>query len=729
MRVAQVLLLGTCATLGACGNSAPSVADANAPAGASRCGDHPWCDTSLTPDQRAALLLAELTLQEKFDLMAGDDPFGVLTGNPATGTVNGVPRVELPPQYMSDGPVGPREGSATAFPSPMALASTFSPAMAFRVGQTIANEVRNKANDLIHAPTVDVMRIPQAGRTFETYGEDPFLSSRLAPEWIRGVQSEGVIGNVKHYAGNHQEGQVGVPPITSVVGGRQSINAMIDDRTLRELYLPPFESAVLEGDVGTVMCAYNIVNSQPACASTQLIEEILRGDWGFTGMVISDYYFALKDTQQSALHGVDVEMPTPQFYMPSQLEAAVNSGDVPESRIDEHVMAILRTLFRFGFFDRAAFPSDEGLIAREAHAQVARENLEQGIVLLQNDGILPLDDATRSIAVIGAVAETYVNGGGSSAVVPYEFKAPRQSIAVRAGPGVQVKYNDGSDAESAAALAATTDVAIVFVRDTASEGTDKNCLSLDCGQFPGAPSPGTQDNLIRSVVAENPRTIVVMETSGPVLTPWRGEIAALLEAWYPGQEAGPAIARVLYGDVDASGRLPASFMVAENHTPVAGNPMQYPGVGNTAQYTEGLLTGYRWHDENDVAPAYPFGHGLSYTRFAFSDLAVSASEVTATVKNIGARAGVAVPQLYIGMPEPSPAVPQPPRQLKGFTRITLAPGESATVSFPLNARSLSYWDVIGGDWAIAPGCYAISVGASSRDLPLRGRLPVGGGSC
>ncbi|MGH8528670.1 MAG: glycoside hydrolase family 3 C-terminal domain-containing protein [Nevskiales bacterium] len=235
--------------------------------------------------------------------------------------------------------------------------------------------------------------------------------------------------------------------------------------------------------------------------------------------------------------------------------------------------------------------------------------------------------------------------------------------------------------------------------------------------------------MIAAVAAANPRTVVIMETGGPVLTPWRDSIAALLEAWYPGQEAGPAIARVLFGDVDASGRLPVSFMNAENDTPVAGNPFQYPGVLNMAQYSEGVFTGYRWHDQNNVEPAFPFGHGLSYTHFSYSNLSVSSDVVSVSVTNSGTRSGVAVPQLYLGLPAPSAAVAQPPRQLKGFSRIMLAPGESRRVSFALNERAFSYWDVAGGQWRVAPGCYRVEVGNSSRDLPLQAALALAGASC
>ena len=696
--------------------------------GASRCGAHPWCDTGLSPAARSDLLLAQLTRRQKIDLMAGDDPAGVATGTPATGTVNGIPALDLPPLYMSDGPVGPREGQATAFPSPLALAASFDTELAYRVGQTIGNEVRLKGNDLVHGPTVDVMRVPQAGRTFETYGEDPFLSAALAPFWIQGAQSQGVIANVKHFALNHQEGQVGLPPIASVIGDRHLVDAQVDERTLRELYLPPFEAAVKQGGSGSVMCAYNSVNGQPACSNQYLLQQVLRDEWGFDGFVVSDYLLAVRGTADAALNGTDIEMPIGQFYAPVLLELNVISGQVPEAVIDTRVGNVLRTLFRFGFFDRAAFPSDENLIDQAAHAVVARENLERGIVLLENKGVLPIQANVKSIAVIGAVAQSYVNGGGSSNVTPYAFKPPLQALIDRAGTGVDVRYHDGSDVADAVVVAAAAELAIVFVRDTSTEGVDKYCLGLDCGPLPYLPASTPQDDLIRAVAAANPRTVVVMENSGPVLTPWRGAVAALLAAWYPGQEAGPAMARVLFGDVDASGRLPVSFMAAEADTPVAGNVLQYPGLGaGPVQYSETLFTGYRWHDKNDIAPAYPFGYGRSYTQFQYTGLSISRDEIRATVSNTGGRAGVAVPQLYIGFPEVSTGVPQPIRQLKGFQRLTLEPGQSAVARFPLDTRALAYWDVARGDWVVADGCYAISVGASSRDLPLTGSLAVGAG--
>ncbi len=329
---------------------------------------------------------------------------------------------------------------------------------------------------------------------------------------------------------------------------------------------------------------------------------------------------------------------------------------------------------------------------------------------------LPLN-GVRSIAVIGSDAETFKTGGGSGHVTPFSFTSPREAIAQRAGPGTRVTYDDGSNADSAAAAARGAQVAIVFAGDYQSEGVDRRCLSLEC-----PPYAGDQDGLIERVAAANRNTIVVLETGGPVLTPWRSRVRGLLEAWYPGQEGGRAIARVLFGDAGPGGRLPATFPRSEADLPTAGDPEKYPGTGERVRYKEGVLVGYRWYDAHGTEPAFPFGFGLSYTRFRYSRLRVRRTAVSVRVKNVGSRTGSDVPQLYLGLPEPRPGVVQPPRELKGFKRVILRPGRSATVRFPLGSRSFSYWDTPAGRWAIAPGCYDVSVGHSSRDLPLRGAI-------
>ncbi|WP_328996142.1 glycoside hydrolase family 3 C-terminal domain-containing protein [Kribbella sp. NBC_01245] len=710
---------------------APPASGSTATPSTGRCGDHPWCDTTLSPDERAGRLLGLLTFDEKVSLLAGDDLFGVLGGEGThTGTSDGVERVELPTTFYSDGPAGPRQGKATAMPSPLGLAATFSPLWAQRHGAVVGNEVKHKGNDVVFAPTVNIMRTPLAGRTFEGYGEDPYLSARTGVAWLRGAQSEGVIGNVKHFAANNQEGQLAVPPLTGLIGSRFTTNAVIDDRTLREIYLPAFEAAVKEAGVGSVMCSYNRVNGQWACENQRLLNEILKQEWGFKGFVLADYG-ATHSTANQLNNGLDFEPWPGLSYSPLAVKGALLTSQAGSAAVDEHVRRILRTLFAFGFFDRPAYADDETRIDKPGHARTAGEVAEQAITLLRNDGILPLD-ATKlgRIALIGEEAEQFKTGGGSSQIDPYSFTTPRKGIERRVGAD-KVTYDDGSDADRAASVAAAAEVAVVFASDKASEGSDKASLDIDSGQA------GDQDALIEKVAAKQPNTIVVLETGGPVLTPWRSKVRGLLEAWYPGAEGGTALARVLFGDVDPGGRLPVTFPRGERDLPTTGgDPEAYPGVLENAVYKEGVLVGYRWYDARGVTPAYPFGYGLSYTSFAYSDLRIArgtpgsrvAASVSVKVTNTGKRTGTAVPQLYLGLPNPAVGVEQPPKQLKGFEKVTLAPGNSARVTFQLDERALSYWSTEAGDWRVAPGCYDVQVGSSSRHLPLQSTISGGHGT-
>ena len=695
---------------------------------AGRCGDHPWCNTSLSPDERAGLLLGQLTLDEKISLMAGDDPSTGL--NPAepperrnTGESQGIPRLDLPTVFYSDGPVGTRQGKATGMPASIALAATWNVELARRYGAVVGNEVKLKGNDVVHAPTVNIMRTPLGGRTFEGYGEDPWLTSRIGVAWIEGSQAEGVVANVKHYAANNQEPD------------RFVTNAVVDPRTLREIYLPAFEAAVKEANVGTVMCAYNRVNSQFACENRSLLEDILRNDWGFKGYVLTDYGFAQKSTANSANNGLELELPQGGWYSPPTLTAAVATGQVAPATIDLHVRRILRTMFAYGMFDRAAYSYDDNAIDKEGHGQVAREVEENAITLLRNDrGALPIDTAkTKSIALIGSDADAYKKGGGSSAVDPFYYVTPKTGIEKRAAGQAQVSYDDGSQPSRAAAVARSADVAIVFASDAQTEFVDRPCLTLECGN----PSKGDQDGLIRAVAAANPNTVVVLQTGGPVLTPWAGDVRAIVEAWYPGAEGGNALARVLFGDVDPGGRLPATFPVREEDEATSGHPERYPGIGEDAHYSEGVFVGYRHFDQDRIAPQFPFGFGLSYASWRYDDLKIAparggglGARVTATVRNTSGRAGVETPQLYLGLPSPGPSVPQPPRALKAFTKVALGPGQSRRVSFTLDRRSLSYWNEAAHDWSVAPGCYTVEVSRSSRDPQLTGALKVGAsGTC
>ena len=711
---------------------------------AGRCGSHPWCETSLTPDARAGLLLKDLSQDEKISLLAGDEPFGVAGGEHShTGTSDGIPRVDLPTTYSSDGPVGPRQGKTTAMPIPMALAATFDPRMAFAYGDLVGNEVKSKGNDVVFAPTVNIMRTPLGGRTFEGYGEDPYLVGRMAVKWIEGAQGQGVIGDVKHFAANNQEGQSPAadqggpgqplgPPAGE--GNRLLVDSVVDQRTLREIYLPQFEAAVKEAKVGSVMCSYNRLNGQYACENDELLEKILKHEWGFKGYVLADYGAAHPNGTTNELNnGLDFE-PWPGIgYNPNEIQLALATQLASPATIDEHVRRILRTAFAFGFFDRPAYKDDDAQIDKAAHAKTAQQVEESAVTLLTNKGDrLPLDATKlKTIAVIGSDASKFKTGGGSGAVTPFAFETPLDAITKRAGQGVKVTYDDGSDSARAAELAKTSDATILFAGDYQSEGADKRCLSLECPTY-----NGDQDALIDAVAAAQPNTVLVLETGGPVLTPWRDKVAALVEAWYPGQQGGPAIARVLFGDTDPGGRLPVTFPQSEADEPTAGDLEKYPGTGETVAYKEGVLVGYRWWDANNLTPAFAFGQGLSYTTFAFRHLRVASDvggtlplSVSLDVTNTGKRTGVAVPQLYAGLPQPAPGVIQPPRQLRGMQKLELKPGETRRVRFTLDQRALSYWDVNSDGWQVAPGCYALMTGSSSRDITNRVVVGVDGATC
>jgi beta-glucosidase len=695
----------------------------------------PWCNTALSADQRAQLLLDHLDQSQKISLLAGNDILGVTGASGHTGSSAGVPGL-VPPINFTDGTNGIRQGSATALPDELASAASFDPALARVDGQVLGNEARNKGNDVIYGPTLTIMRTPLAGRTFQALGEDPFLAAQMGVGLIDGIQSQGVIAAANIYVANNQEGEdpsgvtgmPGSPLGTGAGGSRYAVDANVDQRTLRELYLPPFEAAVKQADVGTVMCAYNLVNGTYNCENGPLLNGILKQQWGFKGFVLSDYG-AAHDTIASLQNGLDFEPWPAVAYSPAPVTAAVDSGAVTQAQLDDHVRRYLRTLFSFGVFDRPAFAANEAQINKPAHAAAA-QRIEQGaITLLQNrHAILPLARKhLKSIAVIGKVANSFLTGGGSSAVTPYSYVTPLQGITSRAGSHVHVAYDDGSNPAGAVALAKQSSVAIVVAANYETEGADLQCLTLEC---PNA--YGDQDSLISQVAAANPNTIVVLETGGPVLTPWRAQVKGLLEAWYPGEQGGTAIARVLFGDVNPSGHLPVTFPRSEADEPTAGDPAAYPGVANSETYKEGVFVGYRWFDAHKLAPAFPFGVGLSYTRFTYRRLTVSRSAggavVRVTVNNVGRRAGAAAPQLYLGIP-PLPGVAQPPAQLKGFAHVTLAPGRSARVGFRLGARALSYWDAGASAWRVAAGCYRVMVGSSSRDLPLSALLGEGGVRC
>jgi beta-glucosidase len=660
-----------------------------------------------TPEQRAARLVAQLTLDEKITQLHG------IRDADHQRFVPGVPRLNIPPLRITNGPagVGPsddrQQQPATALPAPISLAAAFDRALAGTYGDVQGAETRDLAHSLLEAPDINLTRVPQNGRTFETYGEDPYLAGQLSAADIRGVQRHGIIAEVKHFAANNQE------------TNRFAVNEVIDERTLQEIYLPAFETSVKQGRAGTVMCAYPRVNGSFACESRFLLDTVLRGQWGFDGFVQSDFG-AAHSTVPSALAGMDLEMPTGEFY-DTAMRDAVESGQISESAIDLLIIRRYAVMIRFGLFDR---PLTLSPIPAEQDGAIARRIAEQGTVLLKNSGgQLPLDPAaTRRVAVIGPFAgAAHTGGGGSSHVVPLYTVDPVTGIKNRldaaGGAAADVSFADGSDVTAAAELARSADVALVMVGDNETEGRDRPNLALT----------GNQDQLVSAVAAANPHTVVVVKSGAPVLMPWLDEVPAVVEAWYPGEEDGNAVASVLFGDVNPSGKLPVTFPRADADTP-AHTPDRWPGVDGTATYSEGLQIGYRWYDGQGIAPLFPFGYGLSYTSFRYGNLTVGppasrsgAVTVGVDVTNTGSRAGADVAQVYVGAPA---MAGEPPRQLKGFEKVFLRPGQTRHLTFVLDRRAFSRWDTTTHAWTVVPGGHQVWAGDSSRDLPLRATVDI-----
>jgi beta-glucosidase len=584
----------------------------------------------------------------------------------------------------------------------LALSATWDPKLAATFGEIAGRETADRGEQLIEAPGVNIVRIPRNGRNFEYFGEDPYLSGALAVAEIRAIQQQGVIAEVKHYAANNQETD------------RKSVNEIIDERTLREIYLPAFEEAVKQGKVGAVMCAYPSINGQFGCENLHLLKDVLREQWGFKGFVQSDYT-ATHSTIAAAKAGLDLEMKHDNFY-DAGMKDAVATGKLPEAVVDTMLVRRYSQMFQVGTFDKSYAVTP---IPAERDGAVARSIAEQGAVLLKNDNhLLPLHaKQLHRIVVIGPYARTaHTGGGGSSSVKALYTVDPVEGIAKVVGPDITVAYDDGANPVVAATKAASADITIVMVGDMDSEGRDRPNLSL----------PDKQDDLISAVAAANPRAIVVLKTGGPVLMPWLGKVPAVLEAWYPGEEDGTVVADLLFGKANPSGKLTVTFPRSAADVP-AYTPQQYPGVGGTAVYSEGLQVGYRWYDARRIEPLFPFGFGLSYTCFSFGNLHVSSQDaggsvhVTLAVTNTGSLAGADVVELYVAAPA---TAGEPPRQLKGFAKVHLVPGESTRVSLVLSPRAFSIWNVAAKRWSIVVGNHEIFVGDSSRDLPLHAEVVI-----
>jgi beta-glucosidase len=694
------------------------------------------------PDARADALVRAMTLDEKIHLLHGTLGFAY-GGKPApdganqgAGFIAAVPRVGIPALQLNDGPLGVRniaggpDGRATAFPSAQALAASFDADLAQESGRVLGREARDRGFNVLLAGGANVERDAWNGRNFEYFGEDPILAGRIVTAQIRGIQSQGVVSTVKHLVANSQETD------------RHWVDMSADERSLREVDLLPFEIVVKESGVGSTMCAYNKVNGSYACENSQLLNDILKSEWGFKGWVMSDWG-ATHSTAQAANAGLDQEF-YEERYFAGALKAAVEKGEVPRARIDDMARRILRSLAAIGALDRTepVQPVDAA-----AGLAVAQRAAESGIVLLENrDGLLPLRaENLKKIAVIGRRADIGVlSGGGSSRVesiggvtlddtppgtpaelamfasIGWHHSSPLKAIAAMA-PSANVEFASGEDPDAAAALAASADAAILFAWQSREEGKDLQTLSLPAGQ----------DDLIRKVARVNPRTIVVLQTGGSVLTPWAQQVGALLVAWYPGNRGAEAIANILFGRVNPTGRLPISFPRAESDLPrphpaePAADPTK-PGVAPSRQpvvrLSEGLAVGYRWYDAQKRTPAYEFGYGLSFTTFAYTNLAVSPDfSVAFDLANTGDRAGIEVAQLYLEFP---PSAGEPAKRLAGWARVELAPGERRRVRIVPDPYALRVWDSSSAGWTRPAGRHRVYIGASSRNLPLAQEIDV-----
>ncbi|WP_347158408.1 glycoside hydrolase family 3 C-terminal domain-containing protein [Pontibacter chitinilyticus] len=696
----------------------------------------------MTHEAQIDSLLKLMTLEEKVGMLHASSSF----------TSGGVPRLGIPEMIMSDGPHGvrPEHGrdwaldnagndSSTYLPTGVALAATWNPELGYQFGAVLGSEANARGKDVILGPGINIMRTPLNGRNFEYLSEDPYLITKMVVGYIKGVQDQGVAASLKHFAANNQETR------------RSDINVEMDERTLREIYLPGFKAAVEEGGVLTVMGSYNKFRGQYAVENDYLINKILKGEWGFKGLVVSDWG-AVHNTMEAINNGTDIEMGTDlgqmpninysKFFLGDTVVALVKNGKVQESVIDEKVRRILRVMYATHMLGNEKRQSGE--LSTKAHQQTALKVAEQAIVLLKNEqNLLPLDKSkVKTIAVIGANADwKQAMGGGSSQVrAPYEI-TPLEGIKRLVGNGVTVTYAPGyevSRSEKAnqqlideAVQAAKGADAVVYVGGWVhgySDDWNGNAYDAEGIDKPSMKMPFEQDKLIDAVLKANPNTAIVLVGGGPLdMTQWVDRAKSIVQAWYPGMEGGTAVAEVLFGQVNPSGKLPVTFPKKLQDTPayVLG---EYPGDKDTTNvhYNEGLLVGYRYYDTKNVAPQFSFGHGLSYTSFDYSGMKVAKDgeqvKVTLNVKNTGKREGGEVVQLYVK--DEQAAVQRPEKELKAFQKIFLKPGESKEVTLTLPKSAFQYYDDKQNQWVLEPGKFDILVGSSSRDIRQTGEVTL-----
>ncbi|NDV83330.1 glycosyl hydrolase [Bacteroides sp. 51] len=711
-----------------------------------------YLDENKPIDERVEDALSRMTVEEKVAILHAQSKF----------SSPGVPRLGIPENWMTDGPHGIRpevlwdeweqagwtNDSCIAFPALTCLSATWNKDMSLLYGRSIGEEARYRNKNVLLGPGVNIYRTPLNGRNFEYMGEDPYLAGKMVVPYIKGVQENGVAACVKHYALNNQE------------TNRHTVNVVVDDRTLYEIYLPAFKAAVQEGDAWAIMGAYNLYKGQQACHNQYLLNDILRGEWGFKGVVVSDWG-GVNDTREAIFNGLDMEFGSwtngltegasnayDNYYLAQPYLKLIKSGEVGTKELDEKVRRILRLSFLTTMNTKRPF----GSFATEEHALAGRKIAQEGIVLLQNkNNILPIDlNTTKKILVVGenAVKMMTVGGGSSSLKVTYEV-SPLDGLKKRIGSQAEVLYARGyvgdasgnyngvvtgqnlednrSEAEliaEAVSMAKDADMVIFFgglnksnYQD--SEGRDRKELEL----------PYNQDKVITELVNANQNLVYVNISGNAVAMPWVNQVPGIVQGWFLGTEAGNALASVLVGDVNPSGKLTFSFPVklTDNsaHTPdgnLGAATYRFPGTKDEVKYNEGLLVGYRWHDTKKIKPLFGFGHGLSYTTFEYGKVAADKKEMTTddkitftvNVKNTGSREGAEVVQLYIS--DLKSSLPRPLKELKGFDKIKLNPGEEKTVTFTVDKEALSFFDPDKHDWVAEPGDFEALIGASSTDI-------------
>lgn len=682
-------------------------------------------DISRPVEERVEDALSRMTLREKVGLIHADRSYGAA----------GVPRLGIPENNLTDGPSGMRpemvwqtwipagmsSDSCTAYPALICLAATWNPDMGLLFGKSYGEEAVYRNKNMILGPGVNIFRTPMNGRNFEYMGEDPYLASRMSVSYIKGVQSNNVSACVKHFAVNNQEHQ------------RTTINTIVDERTLNEIYFPAFKAAVQDAGVWAVMGAYNRFDGQYCCHNSYLLRDVLKGKWGFDGVVVSDFG-GTHDTREAVENGLDLEMGTDlgsieaynRYRMADPYIELLENGEADEAVLDDKVRRVLRMIFRTSMSGKQPW----GALASERHFEDSRKIAEEGIVLMKNErGVLPVDLAgVKKILVVGDNATRLMSRSGGSSEVKSQYEiTPLEGIRRRVGDAAEVLWQQGyapdvsvivadSLREEAVKAARAADITIYvgglnkeLYQDC--EGVDRQSFSLPYGQ----------DRLIASLAAASGRMAAVMVSGNSYAMPWIDEVPALVQAWYGGSEAGNAIASVLFGDVNPSGKLPFTFhrRIEDCAAHVYGD---YPGDGEKVEYKEGIFVGYRWTDKEGVKPQFAFGHGLSYTEFKYGKIRLDAKAVAVDgvlkvripVTNVGDIAGAEVVQMYIHDVEAS--LPRPVKELKGFRKVFLAPGETAEVTFEIGKDALSYYDPAVHEWVAEAGDFKVMVGSASDDI-------------